>query len=182
MERLWAPWRAKYLIGQGRGAEHGENEGQGGGGGAGACIFCTKPARGPAHHAEELILCATPDAFVIMNLYPYNTGHVMVVPRAHVASPAELSPAAHDALFRLVTASTVALGRAGTQQGMNLGMNLGQVAGAGIAGHCHVHLVPRWLGDNSFMPVLAETRVISEALQATYARLLPHFSPLSGLS
>jgi ATP adenylyltransferase len=167
MERLWAPWRAAYLTGH-----------AGGGAGPRACIFCDKVGRGPAHFAEELILGATAEAFVIMNLYPYISGHVMVVPRAHVRSPADLPAPAHDALWRLVTASTSALRAALAPEGVNVGMNLGRVAGAGIDDHCHVHLVPRWSGDNNFMPVLGETRVISQDLQETYAALLPHFAPL----
>src|SRR5262252_7429211 len=102
----------------------------------------------------------------------------MVVPRAHVRSPADLPAPAHDALWRLVTASTTALRAALAPDGMNVGMNLGRAAGAGIEDHCHVHLVPRWSGDNNFMPVLAETRVISQDLEATYQALLPHFAPL----
>ena len=170
MERLWAPWRASYLVGQAGGG--------GGGGRPGGCVFCDKVARGPAHFAEELILGATDEAFVIMNLYPYISGHIMVVPRAHVRSPAELPPAEQDAFYRLVTASSGALRAAVSPDGMNLGMNLGRVAGAGIEEHCHMHLVPRWSGDNNFMPVLAQTRVISQELEATYQTLLPHFAPL----
>jgi ATP adenylyltransferase len=167
MERLWAPWRATYLVGH-----------AGGGSGARACIFCDKVARGPAHFAEELILGATDDAFVIMNLYPYISGHIMVVPRAHVRSPGELAPPAHDAFYRLVTASMTALRSALSPDGLNVGMNLGRVAGAGIDDHCHMHLVPRWNGDNNFMPVLGDTRVISQELRATYETLLPHFASL----
>jgi ATP adenylyltransferase len=167
VDRLWAPWRAGYLTGQTGAAK------------PGGCIFCDKLARGPDHFAEELILCATAEAFVIMNLYPYNSGHVMVVPRAHVPSPADLPPAAQDAFYRLVTASVTALGAALSPDGINAGMNLGRVAGAGIADHCHMHLVPRWNGDNNFMPVLAETRVISQHLAETYGVLLPRFAPLA---
>lgn len=176
MERLWAPWRAGYILGQ---ADGGRQEESGGGAG---CIFCSALARGAQHHAEDLILCVAAEAFVIMNAYPYNSGHLMVVPRAHVPSPADLSAAAHDALFRLVSAATTALRAALTPDGVNVGMNLGRVAGAGIPGHCHVHLVPRWNGDNSFMPVLAETRVISQDLRATHQTLLPHFEPLASVT
>jgi ATP adenylyltransferase len=170
MERLWAPWRAGYTFGQGEGARRD---------GAEECVFCAGLARGAAHHAEDLILCVTGAAFVIMNRYPYTSGHVMVVPRAHVGSPADLSSTEHDALFRLVTASTAALQAALRPDGVNVGMNLGRAAGAGIPGHCHMHVVPRWSGDNSFMAVLAETRVISQDLATTYQRLRPHFDPLA---
>src|SRR5215831_15306972 len=162
MERLWAPWRAGYILGQGQDAQRG-----GAGGGGGGCIFCAGLARGPEHHREDLILCVAAEAFVIMNRYPYTSGHVMVAPRAHAPTPAELPPAAHDGLYRLVTASTTALQAALGPDGLNMGMNLGRVAGAGVPDHCHVHLVPRWSGDTSFMPVIAETRVISQHLEAT---------------
>jgi len=169
MERLWAPWRASYLMGQPGGSSGDRRAG---------CIFCDKLAVGPARFAEALILGVTAEAFVILNLYPYISGHIMVVPRAHVRSPADLPPGDQDAFYRLVTASSGALRAALAPDGMNLGMNLGRVAGAGIEEHCHMHLVPRWSGDNNFMPVLAETRVISQHLEATYQALLPHFAPL----
>jgi len=172
MERIWAPWRAGYILGQGDGT------GQAGAGPE-SCIFCASVARGAAHAAEDLVLCVAEDAFAIMNRYPYTSGHVMVVPRAHVASPADLPSGAHDALYRLVTASTTALRAALRPDGVNVGMNLGRVAGAGIPAHCHVHLVPRWSGDNNFMPVIAETRVISQDLRSTYESLRPHFEPLA---
>jgi ATP adenylyltransferase len=170
MERLWAPWRAGYTF-----AQAGEQPGQG----PDACVFCAALARGPAGFVEELVLVAAPEAFVIMNRYPYTSGHIMVVPNAHVSSPADLPPAAHDALFRLVTAAASALRAALGPDALNVGMNLGRAAGAGIPDHCHVHVVPRWEGDTSFMPVLAETRVISQDLATTAAKLRPHFAPLA---
>jgi ATP adenylyltransferase len=168
MENLWAPWRAAYILGQTEAA--------------GGCIFCVKPARGPEHYAEELILCATPEAFVILNAFPYNNGHLMVAPRAHVTRPAALEPGVHDAVFRLATAATSALERALSPDGVNVGVNLGRMAGAGIADHFHVHLVPRWNGDTNFMPVIGETKVISQHLEASYAALLPYFSPLAAFA
>jgi len=165
MQNLWAPWRATYVLGQTESA--------------GGCIFCAKPARGPEHFAEELILAATPDATVMLNAYPYNNGHLLVAPRAHVARVDALDPGAHDALFRLVTTTSNLLQQALEPEGINLGMNLGRVAGAGIADHAHVHLVPRWNGDTSFMTVVSETRVISQHLQETYAILRPHFERLA---
>jgi ATP adenylyltransferase len=169
MDRLWAPWRAAYILGQSNPPE--EDQG---------CIFCSKVARGPEHFAEELILVATADAFVMMNRYPYTNGHLLVAPRAHVASPDQLAPPARAALFELITDSIPALRRAMSPDGVNMGMNLGRSAGAGIADHCHMHLVPRWVGDNSFMSVVADTRVLSQSLEAAYAKLLPCFAPLAG--
>lgn len=164
MENLWAPWRASYILGPREAA--------------GGCLFCVKPARGPEHFAEELILCATPEAVVMLNAFPYNNGHLLVAPRAHIARAADLAGAAHDAFFKLVTAATGALERALAPDGVNVGINLGRVAGAGIADHLHVHLVPRWNGDTNFMPVIAETKLISQHLEASYAALLPHFTRL----
>jgi ATP adenylyltransferase len=165
MENLWAPWRAAYVLGQAEAA--------------GGCIFCMKPARGPEHFADDLILHAAPDGVVMLNAFPYNSGHLMVAPRAHVARPNDLHPAAHDAFFRLVTAATAALERALSPDGVNVGANLGRAAGAGMADHLHVHLVPRWTGDTNFMPVIGETKLISQHLQASYAALAPHFSRLA---
>jgi len=164
MKQLWAPWRMAYIL---SGEERAEE-----------CIFCAFPARGPAHYREHHILVGTPDAFVIMNRFPYNNGHVMVVPRRHGGDPGELPPAAYQAVSELLRHSLRALRAAVGAHGLNVGMNLGRVAGAGIEHHCHWHVVPRWDGDTNFMPVLAEVRVMSDHLDATYARLLPHFAPL----
>ena len=161
MRNLWAPWRATYVLGQTESA--------------GGCIFCVKPARGPEHFAEELILAATPDATVMLNAFPYNNGHLLVAPRAHVARVGALDAGAHDAFFRAVTATSNLIEQVLAPEGVNVGMNLGRVAGAGIADHAHVHIVPRWNGDTNFMALLAETRVISQHLQETYAILRPHF-------
>ena len=166
MQNLWAPWRAAYLLG--------ETEA------AGGCIFCVKPARGADHFAEELILCATADASVMLNLYPYVNGHLLVSPREHVARVSELTPGAHDALFRMVTGATRALEEAVAPEGVNVGINAGRVAGAGIIDHAHVHIVPRWNGDTNFMPVIGETTVVAQHLRATYAALQPHFARLGG--
>src|SRR4051812_20132413 len=165
MRNLWAPWRATYVLGQTESA--------------GGCIFCIKPARGPEHYPEELILAATPDATVMLNAFPYNNGHVMVAPRAHVARVGALDARVHDAFFRLVTETSNLIERVLAPEGMNVGINVGRVAGAGIVDHAHVHIVPRWNGDTNFMAVLGETRVISQHLEETYAILRPHFAHLS---
>jgi ATP adenylyltransferase len=142
------------------------------------CIFCAFPARGAACYREHLILVAQPHAFVIMNRFPYNNGHLMVVPRAHVGSPVDLAPEAYDATLRLVRDATSAVSSVLAPHGFNIGQNIGRVAGAGIESHCHWHVVPRWSGDTNFMPVLSAAKIISEHLEATYARLLPAFLPL----
>lgn len=160
--RLWAPWRMEYIRGP---KEPG-------------CIFCNYPAEDPANFPRRLLLCARVDAFVMLNKYPFASGHLMVVPRRHVSDLAELSPAEHAALFELVRESGTALKLAVNAEGMNIGINVGAVAGAGIAEHLHVHIVPRWRGDSNFMPVIADVRVMPEALDATYQRLAPYFRPL----
>jgi len=164
VERIFAPWRMTYIL---SGDELSTE-----------CIFCKFPAEGPSRFREHLILVAQPHAFVIMNRFPYNNGHVMVVPRAHVGDPAELTDEAYVATMRLVRDATQAIRRVYKPQGFNIGQNLGRVAGAGIEHHCHWHIVPRWNGDSNFMPVIGETKVISEHLQASYERLLPEFAAL----
>jgi ATP adenylyltransferase len=134
------------------------------------CIFCDKAA---AHDDRaNLILHRGADTFVIMNLYPYNTGHLMIVPYAHVASVGAIPAAALQELAALLPWLTAILGRALRPTGFNVGMNVGEVAGAGIAEHLHLHIVPRWSGDANFMPILANTKVLPELIPVTQARIL----------
>lgn len=163
MTILWAPWRMEYILGE-------KPDG---------CIFCDKPAQGPDHRRENLILAEAPRAFVMMNRYPYAYAHLMVIPRVHVSVLDDLPPEDFDALWRLVRASVTALRAAVNPQGMNLGLNLGRPAGAGIDEHLHVHIVPRWVGDTNYMPVLADVRVMPEHLDDIYERLLPSFAGLT---
>ncbi len=164
MNRLFAPWRIEYIL---RGDERPE-----------VCIFCAYPADGPGRFRDHLILAATERCFVIMNRYPYANGHVMVVPARHVADPAALAAedwqATSELLRRTASAVKTGLGAAG----LNVGMNLGRAAGAGIDTHLHWHVVPRWVGDHNFMPVCADVKVMNDALEAAYERLLPHFADL----
>jgi ATP adenylyltransferase len=164
MERLWAPWRMAYIL---SGDEM-----------ASSCIFCAFPAAGRNEFRKHQILCATEHAFVMMNKYPYNNGHVMVIPRVHAADPSVLPPEAWDATGRLLRETIATLKDALKAQGLNVGMNLGRVAGAGIDQHLHWHVVPRWNGDTNFMPVTADVKVMSEHLEGTYERLVPHFARL----
>lgn len=160
---LWAPWRMAYIRGP---REHG-------------CIFCRYPAEGESFHRQNLVLCTTETAFVMLNKYPFAAGHLMVVPRQHVSDLSELSGKDHQHLWELVRASAQCLKAAVNPQGLNIGVNLGAAAGAGIAEHLHVHIVPRWSGDQNFMPVIADVRVMPEALDATWERLSPHFLSLA---
>ena len=133
------------------------------------CIFCNRLAS--VDDRRSLILHREHNAFAIMNLYPYNTGHTMLVPREHVASPEDADPGGIEAMARLRRPLLRALRRALNCDGFNLGMNVGAVAGAGVADHLHEHVVPRWTGDANFMPILANTMVLPELLSVTYAKL-----------
>ena len=162
MERLWSPWRLAYVTGA-AGAD------------TPACIFCEAAGTG----RDELVLVRTKLAYVILNRYPYNNGHLMVAPRRHVATLATSTPDELADLMRLTRHAEMALTEAYTPQGINVGINLGRPAGAGIVDHLHVHLVPRWNGDTSFISVIGNTRVLPEELDQTAARLRPIFERLA---
>ena len=161
MKRLWAPWRVTYIRDPGvRG-----------------CIFCDKIRQ---HKDEEnLIVFRGQLNFVMMNAYPYNPGHLMVVPYRHLGKIEDLTSEERAEHFELVVKSVAALKSESKTENFNIGMNLGKAAGAGIVDHIHSHIVPRWNGDNNFMPVLAETRVISESTAEIYRRLRPVFAATS---
>jgi ATP adenylyltransferase len=156
VERLWSPWRLAYVSG-------GEPTG---------CVFCDAPNNG---QAEPLVLFGGVTCYVILNLYPYNNGHLLVVPRRHVATLAEATPDELAELIHLTRAAEIAFTEAYHPQGLNVGMNLGRAAGAGVADHMHIHVVPRWAGDTNFMSVVGDVRVLPEELEHTGARLRPIF-------
>lgn len=160
MERLWAPWRIEYILGPK----------------PDECVFCL-PAD-PAEDENRLVLYRGQTAFVIMNKFPYNNGHLMVTPFRHVSCLTELKKEENHELAALVQACTRILKLAFTPDGLNVGLNIGEAAGAGIEEHLHYHLVPRWTGDHSFMAVMSETMVIPEHLHSTYNRLRPYFAQL----
>ena len=139
----------------------------------GGCIFCDLPAEGD--DVRMMILARGELAFVIVNSFPYNPGHLMVAPFRHVGAFTSLEAAELADVDALVARSIRALEQEMEPHGYNLGMNLGRVAGAGIPDHVHWHLVPRWNGDTNFMPVVGQTRVLPELLEETYARLRPRF-------
>jgi ATP adenylyltransferase len=139
----------------------------------GGCIFCDLPAEGDDE--RTMILTRGELAFVIVNSFPYNPGHLMVAPFRHVGAFTSLEAAELADVDALVARSIRALEQEMEPHGYNLGMNLGRVAGAGIPDHVHWHLVPRWNGDTNFMPVVGQTRVLPELLEETYARLRPRF-------
>jgi ATP adenylyltransferase len=152
---LWAPWRLSYIKRAGRAGER--------------CIFCDLPRQG--RDRENRILHQGQRAFAILNTFPYNSGHLMVVPRRHVADPADLEDAEALELLHLATAAMAAIRETYHPEGFNIGMNIGRAAGAGILDHLHVHVVPRWVGDTNFMPVLGQVKVLPEDLGDTYDRL-----------
>lgn len=160
MEHLYAPWRMAYIGGP-------EPSG---------CLFCRVWEAPGTEDETHLVVAREPDALVMLNKFPYNSGHVMVAPRAHVGDLADLDPDRLLALMRLVQRSLRALRRELSPHGFNLGINLGRTAGAGIPGHVHVHVVPRWDGDSNFMPVIGEVKVVNEHLQTTWARLRRAFT------
>jgi len=161
VERIWSPWRMAYIQAA---KEQGED---------GGCIFCDLPAEGD--DVRTMILARDELAFVIVNSFPYNPGHLMVAPFRHVGAFTSLEAAELADVDALVARSIRALEQEMEPHGYNLGMNLGRVAGAGIPDHVHWHLVPRWNGDTNFMPVVGQTRVLPELLEETYARLRPRF-------
>ena len=141
------------------------------------CIFCTQPSQTDLRDA--LVLAVTPSVVVMMNRFPYTGGHLMVAPRTHTADLDALDAAQFNRVMEGVRYAARVLREVFTPDGMNIGLNLGQAGGAGVAEHLHWHLVPRWLGDTNFMPMLADVRVIPEHLLTTYDRLRPHFAPLT---
>jgi len=160
MDVLWAPWRMEFIKAE---------KSQG-------CIFCDLPAQnGPEADRRNLILGRSALSFVIFNKFPYSNGHLMVIPRRHTADFCSLSPEESADLHGLLQRSVRILKDALHSDGMNLGMNLGHSAGAGIADHLHYHVVPRWNGDTNFMPVVSQTKVIIEHLEKTYDFLRPIF-------
>jgi ATP adenylyltransferase len=144
-----------------------------------SCFLCESPKE-EATFREHLVVVAQPHAYVVLNRYPFTTSHLLVVPRRHVGDLSDLEPEEYDALMSLLRESTVRL-RSGVRcQGMNVGFNLGKTAGAGVPGHVHGHIVPRWEGDTNFMPVLADVRVMPEYLDASWRRLYDAFGDLPG--
>jgi ATP adenylyltransferase len=160
MERLWAPWRLQYVAKE-------RTEG---------CIFCEKPLLGD-DRAAYIVRRGT-SAFVILNTFPYNNGHIMVAPFAHVAELSDLPLETLHEMVDLAQLATQALKARFHPDGFNLGFNLGTAAGAGIKDHLHLHVVPRWQGDTNFMPVIGDVRVIPESLEQTYDKLTEAFRAL----
>lgn len=157
MKQLWSPWRMEYI-------RRTKPDG---------CVFCDLPKED--NDPESLILLRGRHSYIMLNRYPYNNGHLMVVPYEHVDTPTKLAAEVLQDMMQQVNVSLTVLKKAMDPDGFNIGMNLGTPAGAGIKDHIHMHVVPRWTGDTNFMPVLAETHVIVEGLIECYTTLRPLF-------
>ncbi len=154
MDKIWAPWRSKFIYSRKRKG----------------CVFCGNRS---GRKKDRHLIDRTRYSFSILNLYPYNNGHVMVAPYRHVKSLELLSAPEIADLMKLVIKTKVKIDKLLKPDGYNIGMNLGKAGGAGYAGHLHIHIVPRWVGDTNFMPVLSGTKVVSESLEAMSGLLKP---------
>jgi len=163
MDQLWAPWRMGYIQTVDK-----KDDG---------CIFCIKPAQNDDR--TNLILHRGKHVFVLMNLFPYNNGHLMVIPYQHTSDILALPSETSSELWSKLCMCKQALSAAFNPDGFNIGMNIGRTAGAGIDQHIHMHIVPRWNGDTNFMPVVGKTKVISQGIEETYDQLLPHFNSIA---
>lgn len=159
MEQLWAPWRLAYVAAP-KDRPHSTASGE-------DCFIC-RAATGGGDDRADLVALRTPLSVVILNRYPYNNGHLLICPRAHAGRLDQLDTDQLLDLQQLLVRLTGVLERRLSPDGFNIGLNLGRAAGAGVPGHLHWHLVPRWVGDTNFMPVVADTKVISQSLEALY--------------
>ncbi|MEO0098512.1 MAG: HIT domain-containing protein [candidate division WOR-3 bacterium] len=155
MERIWTPWRKEYIQSKAKG-----------------CFLCR--ALKEKRDRENFILFRGEKSFLILNRFPYNNGHLLVAPNAHKKMEKITSQEGKE-ILELTLLSVKVLKKVLKCQGLNIGANLGKVAGAGLIGHFHLHIVPRWLGDTNFLPILGETKTIAEYLEETYEKLLPFF-------
>ena len=180
-EYLWTPWRMEYIAGA--------QEGSGGAGGRGSspdagaqeakmpqlestgCVFCDRLQMPSEHDRANLVLLRAEHNFIILNLYPYNSAHLMVVPNLHTGDFASLDAPTVNEMMALLQKMVRVISEEYKPEGFNMGMNMGRVAGAGVTDHVHMHLVPRWAGDTNFMPVVGATKVLPELLETTYDRL-----------
>ncbi len=156
IRHLWAPWRVGYIVGP-------KPEG---------CVFCAKGQAPAAEDRANLVVARGAECFVAMNTYPYNPGHLLVLPYAHVGELEEMSAGARAEMWEMVMQWKQRLREVMRAQGFNIGINLGHVAGAGITEHIHAHIVPRWNGDTNFMTTVGDTRVVSQALDELYEQLV----------
>jgi ATP adenylyltransferase len=153
MKKLWAPWRKKYIT---------DKPGK-------ACFICRiKNAKDEKKH---FIVKKTRHSFAVLNLFPYNNGHLLIVPKRHVKDLSSLKNDELLDLIQLTNSMTKKIEKSMNPHGLNIGINMGRASGAGVPGHIHIHIVPRWSGDTNFMPVITDTKVVSESLESVYERL-----------
>jgi ATP adenylyltransferase len=185
MDHLWTPWRYAYLVDSDPDGRKGVPEALAAWPGNCHCVFCNLIAAtkfavdqgGSASEADQAanIVLRGKHSFICLNAYPYSSGHVLILPYAHQATLAGLDPAAALEIMALAQRTDAVLRQVYEPHGINLGMNLGKAAGAGVEGHLHMHALPRWIGDSNFMTVIAETRVLPETLETTWQRLREGF-------
>lgn len=166
MERLWSPWRYEYIASGG--ADSSKPRG---------CVFCSIHSD-PEHDEANFVLHRASHSFVVLNIYPYISGHLLIVPNEHVGELDAATKETTDELMDLAKGCQTALRAVYAPEGFNLGMNLGKPAGAGIVDHIHIHILPRWTGDSNFMSTIGDTRVIPEDLETTYRKLRDKFSQI----
>jgi ATP adenylyltransferase len=154
MDYLWSPWRYQYVSKSGPTA---------------GCLFCVKGSE--QRDTENYVVHRGQRNFVILNIYPYSTGHLMIAPYEHIASLEPVPEEALDEMMRLARLAEIHLRQVYRPQGFNIGMNLGESAGAGVPGHIHMHVLPRWVGDTNFMTTVGETRVLPESLEVTFEKV-----------
>ncbi len=160
MDRLWTPWRYDYI----RGIDHDDP----------SCVFCRILAE-PDRDQENLVLCRQSVLYVVLNVFPYTVGHVLIVANRHIASLGSTATGELHAFLDTARQCEAALENEYHPEGMNVGINLGRAAGAGVDHHLHMHVLPRWTGDANFISTVSETRILPEQLSQTYRRLLPYF-------
>jgi ATP adenylyltransferase len=163
MKRIWASWRMKYI-----GSANNNND----------CVFCNVLTK--MDGIENLVVMRSQRAFIILNKYPYTSGHVMVAPYLHKATLEDLDAPTRAEMMELASLCTTTLRKVYNPQGFNLGANIGEAAGAGVPGHVHLHIVPRWNGDTNFISTIGEVRVLPESLEETYRRIKEALVPLDG--
>ncbi|MFN2530439.1 MAG: HIT domain-containing protein [Pyrinomonadaceae bacterium] len=161
MERLWSPWRAKYIE-------------SAPGSGTNGCVFC-EISSDADHDDENLVVYRSPECFIVLNLYPYISGHLLIVPHQHIPDLQSAAKHITDELMDLTKRSETVLQNVYRPAGFNIGINLGAAAGAGIVDHIHIHILPRWNGDTNFMSTVGGTRVLPEDLQTSYSKLKGKF-------
>lgn len=158
VERLYTPWRMNYITSKKKKVD--------------GCVFCAALNDGVEQDRENYLVLRGKTTFSIMNIYPYNTGHLMVLPQQHVSTLIELDPEVQCEMIGYATYFTKLLGDLMRPDGFNVGLNVGREAGAGIDSHLHMHIVPRWNGDSNFMPVIGNTRILPETLEDTYDKIM----------